>query len=253
METYICKYCGKEFSNCYQLGGHQVQCKENPNHDKSVNQLNQARKNINKKNKHLHCKYCNKEVANAGCLSLHERHCKENPNRIQGKGNHHKTIGIPCSYKGETKLTNEHLRKQGETYSKHYKEGKFKLGTKHTLETKKKLREIFIKKVEEQKGKFKCFYAKRACEFINKLNEQYTWNLQHAENGGEVEIDGYFLDGYDKKLNIAFEYDEPKHYKDVLNNILSDKDIERQNYIINKLNCKLYRYNEYLNYFYNVN
>jgi len=253
MGTYICKYCGKEFDNYYKLGGHQVQCKENPNHFQAVEQLNLARKNISKENKHLHCKYCNKEVANEGCLVLHERHCKENPDRIECKGNYGKTKGYPNKLKGESKLTNESLRKKGLTYSKHYKEGKFKLGTPHSDETKKHLREVFINKVKEQKGEFKCFYSKRACKYINKLNEQNNWNLQYAENGGEIEIDGYFLDGYDKDLNIVFEYDEERHYKDVINNVLSDRDIERQNYIINKLNCSFYRYNEYLDYFYQVN
>ena len=84
------------------------------------------------------------------------------------------------------------------------------------------------------------------------MNEKFGWNLQHAENGGEVSIAGYFLDGYDKELNIAFEYDEPIHYIDIENNILREKDIERQNYIIEKLNCKFYRYNEKLDKFYEI-
>lgn len=256
MGIYKCKYCGKEFDNPYKLGGHQIHCKENPNYDKSLVQLTEARKksnSFNKENKHLHCKFCNKEIANEGCLVLHERHCKENPNKIKCNGNYGKTKGLPCSFKGKTKLTNDFLKKKGETYSKHYKEGNFKLGTPHTEETKKHLREIFINKVREQKGEFKCFYSKRACEYINKLNEEKHWNLQHGENGGEIEVDGYFLDGYDKDLNIVFEYDEPKHYIDVINNILNNKDIERQKYIINKLHCSFYRYNEYLDYFYKVN
>ena len=77
--------------------------------------------------------------------------------------------------------------------------------------------------------------------------------MQHAENGGEITCGGYFLDGYDSKRNIVFEYDEPKHYVDIDNNILSDKDIERQNFIIEKLDCDFYRYNEALNLFYKVN
>lgn len=61
------------------------------------------------------------------------------------------------------------------------------------------------------------------------------------------------MDGYDSTLNIVFEYDEPRHYKDVNNNILTDKDIERQNYIIEKLGCEFYRYNEALVLLYKVN
>ena len=72
------------------------------------------------------------------------------------------------------------------------------------------------------------------------------------ENGGEFKICGYFVDGYDKDLNIVFEYDEPKHYIDIENNLLKDKDIQRQNIIINKLNCSFWRYNEKLNLLYKV-
>lgn len=77
-------------------------------------------------------------------------------------------------------------------------------------------------------------YSIKACKYIDVLNEKMNWNLQHAENGGEIRIVKYFPDGYDKDLNIVFEYDEPFHYKDKENNILNDADIERQNYIIEK-------------------
>ena len=53
------------------------------------------------------------------------------------------------------------------------------------------------------------------------------------------------LDGYDKKLNIVLEYNERKHYIDPFNNILTDKDIERNNYIKEYLDCKFYIYNEF--------
>ena len=79
------------------------------------------------------------------------------------------------------------------------------------------------------------------------------WSLQHAENRGEICVGGYFLDGYDKDLNIVFEYDEPKHYKDIQNNILKDKDIQRQQNIIEKLHCEFWRYNEAIDLLYKVN
>lgn len=76
--------------------------------------------------------------------------------------------------------------------------------------------------------------------------------MQHAENGGEVCIGGYFLDGYDKDLNIAFEYDEPRHYIDIKGNVLKEKDINRMNYIIQKIGCRFFRYNENIDLFYEV-
>ena len=73
------------------------------------------------------------------------------------------------------------------TRKQNYLSGKFKLSHPQTEETKQKLRKIFKERVEKQKGKFKCFYNKNACKFIDKLNLEKHWNLQHAENGGEIE------------------------------------------------------------------
>lgn len=122
----------------------------------------------------------------------------------------------------------------------------------HTEKTKDilQIKQAKRSKVLLQNG-YKINYNKNACKFIDLLNIKNNWNLQHAENGGEFECCGYYLDGYDKKLNIAFEYDEPKHY--IENNKLCEKDIHRQNIIINKLHCKFYRYNEKLNLLYCVN
>ena len=40
--------------------------------------------------------------------------------------------------------------------------GNSRRGKGHTEETKKHLREVFINKIKEQKGEFKCFYSKNA-------------------------------------------------------------------------------------------
>lgn len=92
---------------------------------------------------------------------------------------------------------------------------------------------------------------KKACEFIDKLNIEMKWNLIHALNGGEYEISGYSLDGYDKEKNIVFEYDESRHYG--IDNKLKEKDIIRQNKIINNLiPTEFWRYNERQKKLYNV-
>ena len=60
-------------------------------------------------------------------------------------------------------------------------------------------------------------------------------------NGGEVELYGYFVDGYDKDLNIIFEYDEPNHNRPKR----KEKDIIRQNNLVENINPKLFlRYNK---------
>ena len=87
-------------------------------------------------------------------------------------------------------------------------------------------------------------YSRKACKFINKLNKERGWNLQHALNGGEHIVSGYSLDGYDKERNIVFEYDESRH------NSPSKKpfDLIRQKRIIDKINPLMFvRYNERFN------
>ena len=152
--------------------------------------------------------------------------------------------------------TKEVHKKAGKTLHERYKTGliipHFK-GKHHTQETKDKIRISTVKYLEEVKRTGGAKFSKRACLFIDKLNESKGWHLQHALNGGEIIVGGYYLDGYDKELNIAFEYNESKHYIDCENNILREKDIIRMNFIHNKLNCRFFIYNEKKDYFYEVN
>lgn len=129
--------------------------------------------------------------------------------------------------------------------------GTFK-GRKHSEESKQKTRESTLKFLSTQIKGFKARYNKEACKFIDYLNKQNNWNLQHAENGGEFSINGYFVDGYDKERNIVFEYDEKCHYIDVENNILKQRDLERQKSIKEALNCRFIRYNEKMNILYEI-
>lgn len=145
--------------------------------------------------------------------------------------------------------------KSGQTFSKRVKEGKIIpswKGRKHTEEEKDQIRISTVKYFEEVKCTGGAKFSKRGCEFMDKLNESKGWHLQHGMNGGEVVVGGYYLDGYDKDLNIAFEYDEPAHYVDVQNNVLKERDIRRMNYIHSKLNCRFFRYNERMDSLYEV-
>lgn len=126
-------------------------------------------------------------------------------------------------------------------------------GRKHTQADKDKIRLGTIKYLQKNPNFHGPRYNKKACEYIDELNKKNNWNLIHALNGKEECIFGYFVDGYDKNLNIVFEYDEPKHYEDVYNNILKEKDLFRQKQIIDKTNCTFYRYNEKLDLLYKVN
>lgn len=202
---------------------------------------------------------CGKEFNKYQSLNAHLSHCDY----------HHKCIGttrklrpseLNHSNNWENKTEEErkeiHL-KIGKTLKEKYKSGELKSiwKDKHLPENmKEKIRNSTIKYIENlpNYNGTKARYSHKACEFINFLNKENNWNLQHAENGGEISICGYFVDGYDKDLNIVFEYDEPAHYKNKENNILKDKDIKRQQNIINELQCEFWRYNEYLNLLYKI-
>ena len=267
---YTCKYCGKEFDNRYKLTGHSTHCKENPNYEHNKENCNNFKKynynnNYNKENlkcrkdlipQDCYCQYCNKHCHNLNSLRNHERLCKNNPNKaVSGFINYNNEIHL-----GLRKGTNNYIKAKqlGLPKPQLSAEAKYKIGStwrgkKFSTEYKRKISEGTIKYIEQTKGQCKPRYSIKGCRYIDKLNEEKHWNLQHAENGGEKRIGCYFLDGYDKDLNIVFEYDEPKHYKDIQNNILQDKDIERQTYIIEQLHCEFWRYNEAMDLLYQVN
>lgn len=203
---------------------------------------------------------CGKEFNKYQSLNAHLSHCDY----------HHKCLGtvrklrpselnnsMNWENKSGEEINNIH-KKAGKTIKEKIKSGEIisSWKDKHLPEDmKEKIRISTIKYIEHlpNYNGTKARYSHKACEYINKLNTEMCWNLQHAENGGEYSICGYFIDGYDKDLNIVFEYDEPRHYKDLINNILNEKDIQRQNNIINKLNCQFWRYNEYLDLLYKIN
>lgn len=265
---YICKYCGKEFEKQQGWASHQCKCKMNPDRDKAMKHLQYVR-SCNKSKFNIDdtiylCKYCGKECKGKNSLTQHEIRCSKNENRIDIK-----TTGIgfikynqACRdgiihhpHYGKTKYTSEAIMKASTTRKQKYISGESQgafLGKKHSPETKEKMRKSALRYLQQTVSIDGPRYNKRSIEFIKGLNERFGWNLQHAENGGEFEIGGYYVDGYDANLNIVFEYDEPRHYIDVDKSILTDKDIERQNYIIEKLGCEFYRYNEQIDFLYKV-
>lgn len=63
------------------------------------------------------------------------------------------------------------------------------------------------------------------------------WKGQHAENGGEIHIRGWFLDYYEPNLNIVIEYDEKQHNTAKR----KEKDVRKEQEVIENLGCKFYR------------
>lgn len=241
--------------NCYQSSGNINYLKiivEKYNIDLQFKQKYFKIKKINCQK--VNCQFCNNLYSIQG-IKYHERYCHMNPNREIHHGNNGATKGHIAWNKGLTIKTSDSVKQQSITIRQNYMSGKnipYNLGTHHTEDHKYKQRLGAIEYLKKNKGFHNPRFNKNSGEYIEKLNKENNWNLQYYGNGGECEILGYFLDGYDKEKNIVFEYDEPKHYKDVYNNILSDKDIIRQNNIINKLHCQFWRYNERLDKLYQV-
>lgn len=246
----ICPLCGMKVAK----NNYSRHLKRHENRPESFNKI---------EHNSLNCKYCGRLCKNFSGLVFHENRCHSNPNRIiQSDIMDYKAIYQNKSQeskdrmawsRGQTALTNDSIKKHAETMIDYYKEHDGTFKGKHHTEKSKELKSNAAKEYRQRLDIKRQSFSKEACNFINKLNSKFNWNLQHALNGGEIKILNYYLDGYDKKLNIAFEYDDSRyHYKDKYKNILSDKDIERQNNIINELNCRFIRYNPYLKYLYEI-
>lgn len=98
--------------------------------------------------------------------------------------------------------------------------------------------ECYINDSDILKGKFLPSYNKEACSWFDDFNSKYGFEGIHALNNGEKKVLKYWVDYYEPNHNIVIEYDEYFH-KDQ-----KEKDIERQNKIINHLNCEFYRVND---------
>lgn len=166
-----------------------------------------------------------------------------------------KSKGRLFSKESRKKMSNAHIGRIYKTGYKLSEETRKKLSLIHKMrkrtplseETKHKMRIALISNLKNKNIKFGYKgannYNKNACNFIDKINKEKGWNLKHAENGGETFVYGYFIDGYDKEKNIVFEYDEKYHFD--INGKLKQKDLQRQQNIINELNPnEFWRYNE---------
>lgn len=249
MDKFICE-CGKEFSSYKSLTSHGGSCQLYVKKKKK-----KTSKYKNNNNEYI-CE-CGKIFTYYQSFNAHLSHCDvhhEKTNKIRKKRPNELNHSMNWGNKSKEEIK-KIRNKSGKTYSQRIQKGIIKpafLGKTHSELTKEKIRYSTIRYIESLKGICKARYNKKSIEYINLLNELNGWHLQHAENGGEVNIGGYFVDGYDSELNIVFEYDEPKHYKNVEESILNNKDVNRQNFIINKTGCKFYRYNEKMDYLYEI-
>jgi hypothetical protein len=184
-----------------------------------------------------------KPAHNRGIPMTQEQKDKISKKRIESgksRGKNNPMYGIS--------LTGEKNGMFGKTHSDETKEkiGKASRGRIVTEESRQHSREVMLAKTAAN-GWVKI--NPEACEFIDKLNIMLGLNLQHGRNGGEFQIIGYSIDGYDKEKNVIFEYDEPFHHE----TRSKKKDKIRQENIINKLDPTLFiRYDEKYNRLYDA-
>lgn len=85
---------------------------------------------------------------------------------------------------------------------------KISKGVERSYEEIDGLREKRIEQISEFGGPA---YNPEACEVIEEYGKKQEYDFQHAENGGEIYINGYFVDGYDEEKNVVIEYYEKWH------------------------------------------
>lgn len=229
MEEFKCE-CGRVFNSAASRNSHYRFCdvhKPIKKYDENGQYISNSKYKVGD----LYICECGREFNNHQSLNAHFSHCNF----------HHECCGT--TRKGHTsELT--HSMCWGNKTKEEIREFHRKSGETHA----RLMREGLINFPYNGKPN----YNVKACKYIDSINEEKGWNLQHAENGGEIRVVRYFPDGYDEERNIVFEYDEPYHYQNVNENILAERDIERQQYIINKLHCRFFRYNEALDLLYEV-
>lgn len=242
MEEFICQ-CGKKFDNKKSLAAHGTHCKQ---------YIKQSKTSKYKIKEGLYTCECGREFTDKQSLNGHFGHCEEHCKCLGKEKRKHPHTNYWGSIPVEKQK--EIHKKQGKKLHEKYEAGELYStlkGKSLSNEHKRKIREGMTKYFT--RNGYGANSSEKACKYIDKLNEQNHWNLQHAKNGGEIVVCGYYLDGYDKELNIVVEYDEPYHYTDVYNNILREKDIKRQNEIIQEINPTFYRYNQKLDLLYKIN
>ena len=189
------------------------------------------------------CPFCDCVMETRRLLNAHKK--AAHPDKairfivVDGK---RKLIGSAWN-KGLTQLTDSRVKQYVTTLENRYANGELTgtfTGRTHSDETKQKIRESTWQYINATNAGPR--YSIRACDYFDRLNTERGWNLQHAMNGGEIRIDRYSLDAYDKERNIVVEYDEHKHH--YTNGVCQDKDIERTRIIKELLGCTFYRYIE---------
>lgn len=115
-------------------------------------------------------------------------------------------------------------------------------------EVKELKRKTYVNMMHKKRYSGGQFFNKKACEFMDQWGPKNGYNFEHAMNGEELYVEGYWVDGYDREKNVIFEYDEPKHhFLKRAGMKRTPKDLLRMERIQKHLKCIFIRYNELTN------
>jgi len=190
-----------------------------------------------------------------------------NPNFAM-KGKHHseETKKKMSIWQIGTKRPKQSIRMKGNTYFKGKKHSKKTIqlmkekqrGKIISIKQRKQISKTLKGKKPWNTGK-KNIYSKQLIQRKKILRQQQILNNGYTTNLGKNEkrildeielslnkkinrqfiLDGYFIDGYCKSLNLVIEVDEKYH----INN--KERDKYRQKYVQNKLNCDFIRIKDF--------
>jgi hypothetical protein len=150
----------------------------------------------------MKCKYCDKDFNTARGLHYHEYHCCKNPNGVSLKETRKPYPPTRksriCTDETKQKLKNlwkseDYRRKQKDSINKRKQEGT--LGSKHTEETKQKLRELRNKILRENPSKNNL--RRKSYEFNGDiLDSQYEVKVasELLKNGIKYEAKPHYLE-----------------------------------------------------------
>ena len=212
---FKCKYCGKEFETKQQLGGHVTRCKLNPNYQNNLQQLENARKHINKEHEHQHlfCQYCGKEIGNKGCLVLHENRCLSNPNYIPTEKQLQKQ-----QYKNQKQYNKDNgIIQKRKPLSEAHKQ-KIREGLQHWKETHKEEFLAYSRSQSKCCENFKKYLRQNNIDFIEEYipypNERlYRLDISFPDEKIGIEING--SQHYDNEGNLnQATLDKQKFFED---------------------------------------
>lgn len=174
------------------------------------------------------------EKRNTKCKSCSRKGIKfsdEHKKKISDNHSHYWNDKKRKSFTEETRkrMSESASGKSNSMYGKMpWNKGKTNVYSKEML---KRMRLSAIKRIENMNGQIMPNYNSEGCKHIDEYNKKYGFNFQHAENGGEVCIDGYWPDGLDKKRKTIIEIDEKYHFNP--DGTYKEKDIKRQQYLEN--------------------